>query len=188
MPSKVEDMRASSFQHVKTKEEQLASAREYAKTLSPARKVTTKSPTRSTTPKKDSAAATSPVCVKTPLTKKEQLARAREYGMKLQMRNSSSPVPAHRMPVPAVVIQSDMSLSDASGSAYETANEPGSVGRKKVGPLALAEIKRLAEEAEAIAKEAEETAAAAAAQAKDAKAKWNCLQAIIDENDRMDCD
>ncbi len=77
MPSKVEDMRASSAQRVKTKEEQLANAREYAKTLSPARKVIKKSPTRSTTPKKDAAAATSPACVKTPLSKEEQLARAR---------------------------------------------------------------------------------------------------------------
>ncbi|KAL7480642.1 hypothetical protein ACHAW6_006315, partial [Cyclotella cf. meneghiniana] len=186
MPSKVEDMRASSSQRVKTKQEQLAAAREYAKTLSPARKVTKKSPTRSTTPKKDAAAATSPVHVKTPLSKEEQLARAREYGMKLQMKTSSSPVPVHRMPVPAVVIQSDMSMSDTSGSAFD--NEPGSVGRKRVEPLALAGIKRLAEEAEAIAKEEEAKATAAAARAKDAKAKWNCLQAIIDENDRMDCD
>ncbi|KAL3804356.1 hypothetical protein HJC23_011284 [Cyclotella cryptica] len=197
MPSKVDEKRACSTQPtikqekstpVKTKEEQLASAREYAKTLSPARKTTKKSPTRLTTPKKKALAATSPACLKTPLSKEEQLARAREYGMKLKTKNSLSPVAAHHTPVPAVIIQSDMSMSDPSDSGYETAHEPGSVGRKKVEAFALAELKRLAEQEEAIVKEEEAKAAVAVARAEEAKAKRDCLQAIIYENERMDCD
>eukprot|EP00804_Cyclotella_cryptica_P023550 CCRYP_018911-RA/>CCRYP_018911-RA protein AED:0.11 eAED:0.11 QI:1218/0.5/0.66/1/0/0.33/3/148/206 len=180
MPSKVDKKRACSAQPtikqekstpVKTKEEQLASAREYAKTSSPARKTTKKSSTRLTTPKKKDSAATSPACVKTPLSKEEQLARAREYGMKLKMKNAASPVSAHHTPLPTVIIQSDRNLPDASCSGYETAHESVSVGRKTVEAIALAELKQLAEQEEAIVKEEQAKAAVALARAEEAKAK-----------------
>ena len=180
---------------VKSKKEMQEEARKKAREAI-YKDATSTSPKKSgpTTPKRTTPKSATPknTCSTTPKkSKQEQLERARAYGENLKKKNASPlPSQAPAKPVPAVFVdlrpESHDEVVSADSSEFESAKEnesttSSSKSTQKIKPATIEELKRLRDEAEL-------RAAKAGAKRDEAEARRACLQALIDENEEMDCD